>query len=116
MDDNPYAAPESPTAAAIPGDDERRIASAKRLGRRSLYLIVGGFAVGGGCAIVFALRADGQAHPLGMPVFIAVAVVGLAAELTMLGGIVIALLAVMRGALRRRPESQQSSTAPRKAG
>ncbi len=67
-------------------------------------LVVGGFLVGGLCVIPFNYEFDDATRLRYWWLFMALLAVALIAQLTMLTGMVIGLLAVVRGALRRRPE------------
>jgi hypothetical protein len=101
MSGNPYAAPA--TATPAPEAAARRHAAARRLGRRALMLMAGGLLVGGLCVIPSSLEMEDATRVRYWPLLLSLLAVALIAHLTFLTGIVLGLLAVVRGALRRSP-------------
>jgi hypothetical protein len=108
---NPYAAP---AAAVAAGDDQEaaRLAAARRLGWRALLVFIGGLAVGGGCAIPLGIEVDDATRVRHHAGYLALIVVALGGQLAMLGGMVVGIVAVARGALRRRRPAVAGGGAP----
>lgn len=113
MGGNPYAAPASPGSVADDAEVAQRIAGARRLGRRALMMFVGGLAVGGICVGLLGGWTD-DATPIRRPAgtTVALLLIALCAQVSILAGMVIGMLAVVRGALRRRRTPVASDSAP----
>lgn len=111
MSGNPYDAPASPIPANDAGDDYQRITSAKRWGRHALGLFALGLMAGWGCGLMISLRGDDPAHADDGPNLFLLGF-GLLGCLGMFAGMVIGMIAVARGALRRRPVAPSTVDPP----